>query len=765
MTDQVAIEKNKLLQLSDHARDIIIFSDRTGQILEANSAAITAYGCTKPELLKKKTYELRAGSSTMLAINQLTIADANGLVFEARHMRMDGSVFDAEISSFGIDIEKEHYVMHIVRDISERKRAEARILKDEMRARALFEMSQASSLEIENLARIALGTALRLSGSKIGFIAFVAADVQSIHLIHWGKVPTLNILLPEGNKHFAVNSDCLWGEIILGKKTIIANNLPEISKYKTVLPEEIVAIDNFLGLPLFDMDKLQAIVVVANKEHDYLEDDIRQLTLLFSSMWSVAYRKKSEKQIHDLLENLEKRNIIEKSLATIARHMLTSEMKQDSFDFILSTISNLFRAEVIFIPTINLDNETVQIYKRCNGCTRDACLMDLTQEDICSIAESIPASRVIIQKNESPPVNKIDCIMEEHKLNFLIVAPIYSENKPVGLLLTGYLNAETFNAGEEDALKTIAELCGMYLTREYLNKKIETKNEEISSALESLKQTQMQLIQREKLAGIGQLAAGVAHEINNPLGFVSSNMDVLSHYAEKILGFFKLWKQTIKQPASPINAEYAGTIDMLISYIHDHKLETVINDLDSLIAESQDGVERIAKIVSGLKLFARQDSGEDYYSYNFNTGITTTLTVARNEIKYYADVSEHLQDNLPDAEACGSEINQVLLNMIVNSVYAIREKSEEERGTITISTWDDHNNVYCSIEDTGIGIPEEKLSSIFNPFFTTKPIGQGTGLGLSISYEIIVNKHHGQIMVESKEGQGAKFTIVLPLQQ
>lgn len=160
-------------------------------------------------------------------------------------------------------------------------------------------------------------------------------------------------------------------------------------------------------------------------------------------------------------------------------------------------------------------------------------------------------------------------------------------------------------------------------------------------------------------------------------------------------------------------------------------------------------------------MFSRSDESDTIEDYDLNEGIESTLLVANNEIKYYANVIKKL-GIISSIKVIPVEINQVLLNLIVNAVHAIKEKSPDTQGDIIITTFEEEHFVCCSIEDTGIGIKEEIVSEIFNPFFTTKPVGQGTGLGLSISYEIIKNKHKGDLIVESTPNKGSKFTIKLP---
>ena len=186
--------------------------------------------------------------------------------------------------------------------------------------------------------------------------------------------------------------------------------------------------------------------------------------------------------------------------------------------------------------------------------------------------------------------------------------------------------------------------------------------------------------------------------------------------------------------------------------------------MEPLLQETKDGLRRVRDIVLALRLFSREDQQGRMGEYNLNEGLQNTLVVSRNELKYVAEIKQELRE-IPVIEAIGGQINQVLLNILVNAAYAVKEKNDGRAGLIAIETSSDERYVYCSIRDNGIGMPARVRQDIFNPFFTTKPIGEGTGLGLSISYDIIVNKHHGRIWCESEEGQGTIFTIKLPIKQ
>jgi|GEM_PF-1481375 len=301
---------------------------------------------------------------------------------------------------------------------------------------------------------------------------------------------------------------------------------------------------------------------------------------------------------------------------------------------------------------------------------------------------------------------------------------------------------------------------------ENLNSVLNNRTVEIQETLEKLKATQYQLIQREKLAGIGQLSAGIAHEINNPLGFVSSNMSSLERYLAIFKELLAMYHRLKEQMLTTCDGSIKSLLAEIDQYETEQSLDYILKDLDELFVDVNTGLDRVDKIVKSLRMFTWMDKGSSIYEelYDLNAGIENSLLVAQNEIKYVAMVEREF-GNIPMIVACGSEINQVLLNFIVNAAHAIKKKENDLLGLIRLTTSFDEEFVYCMIEDDGIGISPEFINQVFNPFFTTKPVGEGTGLGLSISYDIIVNQHHGEIFVESKVGLGTKFTIKLPISQ
>jgi two-component system NtrC family sensor kinase len=276
---------------------------------------------------------------------------------------------------------------------------------------------------------------------------------------------------------------------------------------------------------------------------------------------------------------------------------------------------------------------------------------------------------------------------------------------------------------------------------------LEKQNAELARSKAELERLQAQIVHSEKMASLGQLAAGVAHELNNPAGFIYGNMEILSQCTagiERLLRFY----EKVELPA-PLLAE-ANLIKEEIDY------ENSLADIRSIIADCHSGAERIRDVVQNLRLFSRLDEAE-FKKVDLHEGIESTVRLLS---QYYGPdriTLERDYSDLPPVDCYAGQLNQVWMNLLVNAAQATGRE-----GRVRITTRLEHENVMVAISDTGGGIAPEHLKKIFDPFFTTKPVGEGTGLGLSITYGI-VERHGGSITVESREGSGTTFTVSVPV--
>jgi PAS domain S-box-containing protein len=268
---------------------------------------------------------------------------------------------------------------------------------------------------------------------------------------------------------------------------------------------------------------------------------------------------------------------------------------------------------------------------------------------------------------------------------------------------------------------------------------------------DKLRQVQMRMLQTEKLASIGQLAAGVAHEINNPLGYVYSNLHTLRDYVTGLLRLVGAYEDVERRlPTGDATWDSLHVVKSGIDIDH------VRGDVIDLLAESQEGIQRVKKIVQDLKEFSHADSDDKWAFVDLHKGLDSTLNIAKNEFRYKATIEKDY-GALPPVECVMSQINQVFMNILINAGQAITENGE-----IRVATGVLGDDVWIDISDNGCGISAQSIDRIFDPFFTTKQVGIGTGLGLSLSYSI-VEKHGGRIEVASQPGSGARFRVWLPI--
>ncbi|BAU10394.1 ATPase, histidine kinase-, DNA gyrase B-, and HSP90-like domain protein [Leptolyngbya sp. NIES-3755] len=337
--------------------------------------------------------------------------------------------------------------------------------------------------------------------------------------------------------------------------------------------------------------------------------------------------------------------------------------------------------------------------------------------------------------------------MEENELQNRI-QQLEKENrilqKKLQRSLTSQIEAEQTNDRKEALLrKTIQDLQASRATIQHNHEKLQYQAQELEEALSNLKRTQAHLVQSEKMSSLGQLVAGVAHEINNPISFIYGNLIHARKYAENLMQLFQAYQS--QASIAEINA-----------LIEEIDLPFVMNDFPQILRSMQTGAERIEEIVGLLRTFSRLDEAQ-LKTVDLHEGLDSTLMILGSRLNPNIEVIKHY-GNLPKIECYASALNQVFLNLLSNAIDAVEHQDHPQ---ITIQT-EVNQHIQISIRDNGTGIPEDLQTQIFDPFFTTKPIGKGTGLGLSIAYQIITEQHHGNLRCASIVNQGTTFLIELP---
>ncbi len=456
------------------------------------------------------------------------------------------------------------------------------------------------------------------------------------------------------------------------------------------------------------------------------------------------------------IENVLQKKELEETVSLYdASQIILSKIKLEDLSIVIvESLIKILKADDVSLMLVNEENRLFVAHSYgLNG--------DIKKDKRLAMGERIiergPQEKepVILsgKANEYPLFKGIE---EIDDITSAIVCPLYIKNNIIGMLNVNRTTMkEPFNLNDLRKMSIICSQISLAIENAKLYREVEEK-------VQKLEDAQKQLVHSEKMAAIGQLAAGVAHEINNPIGFINSNLGTLGEYTDDIkkllLKYEELSKSSEPQHCSTAAPQHLDNIASLIKETEDIKEEIdicfILDDLEKVIMESKDGAERVKKIVMDLKDFSHPDDSE-LKSANINHGLESTLNIVWNELKYKVTVIKEFGD-IPDINCYPHQLNQVFMNILVNGAHAI-----EEKGEIKISTYQDGDNIIIKISDTGKGIPEEDIPHLFDPFFTTKEVGKGTGLGLSIAYSII-DKHNGHIHVDSTVGKGSTFTIMIP---
>ncbi|MFN4341052.1 MAG: PAS domain-containing protein [Azonexus sp.] len=585
----------------------------------------------------------------------------------------------------------------VAADITARREAEALLDQQTRRAHALLELPwlRKQTDETEFLGQV-LGSIAELTGSRAGFAYTVGDGGERLQLAACWPAR------PDGTAPRAcrLGEAGAWADALRLRQPILIDAYPSAEQDACLPPG--TAPRRLAGVPVFGEDGIQLLACVADKPEPYTLQDIETIQLMANTSWRIASQHRIDQALHVALQ------VVNASPVVCFRWRAAPGWP------------------VIFVS----DNVTRWGYTVAGLMAGQPPFSDMVHPD--------DLARVVDEVARYTAEGRNDYLQEYRLLTgdgrFIWV----SDRTQVGRNASG--EVEFYDGVLTDITERRAqteELTAMLAAQRQLNKRLEEAHN--------------QLLQSEKMASIGQLAAGIAHELNNPIGFVHSNLGTLESYLRDVMEIIDAYDQSLSG-----EGDLAARQAAIARLREERDFDYLRHDIVQLLSESKDGLTRVRKIVQDLKTFSHV-SEQEWQWADLHQGLDSTLNIVWNELKYKCQVVKEYGD-LPPVYCLISQLNQVFMNLLVNASHAI-----ESKGTITIRTRREGNDAVCiEIADTGKGIAPEHLTRIFEPFFTTKPVGKGTGLGLSLSYGII-NRHHGRIEVESELGVGTTFRVILPI--
>jgi PAS domain S-box-containing protein len=671
---------------------MIVLDPEDCSIVDANILALNFYGWDKATFTTMKSDDINVMAPEQIRHEMAMAVASKRSYFEFQHRLANGEVRDVEVFTSPVDFGGRTYLMSAIHDVSARKR-----LQNQMhRAQALTQ----SFID------------------HFPGVAFVKDSALHLMLVN----QSLGTLL-------GVDPQTLIG------KTVHDFFPHDFADKLTEMDRQVLTQGGHRTYPeTFNNRHSEASLFVM--EDDSGERFLGGITLDVTDSYRANERTRAMLQLNELDDKLSEKDFLNRGL---------------------ESAQNLTNSQIGFLHFVNDDQETLELVTwtagALQGCT-------------ATFDSHYPVSQAGIWADclrQGQPVTFNDYAAYTAKkglppghapLTRLISVPVIEGGK--ARMLLGVGNKVTdYDQHDVESLMLMGNALWRSVRRVRAESSLQQQVQALSALNQDLADTQVQLLQSEKMASIGQLAAGVAHEINNPIGFVKSNLGSLAEYVTKLLGVAQAYVQLELQLGEAGSADCAHALAMVRQRKQEADFDFLLADLPTLIAESREGVDRVGKIVRDLKNFSRVGD-TDFEWHDLHAGLESTINVVWNELKYKADVIREYGD-LPHVYCVGSQINQVLMNLLVNAAQAIHE-----HGVITVRTGAQDDQVWIEVQDTGCGIEPDKQARIFEPFYTTKPFGQGTGLGLSIAMGI-VKQHNGSLVLCSAPGKGSIFRMTLPV--
>lgn len=717
MQIQHAIEESRttLRSLIDATTETLLMIDRSGTVLVANQMVARRLGTDITRLVGSCLYDYLPPETAARRKTEFDRVFTTGTPVNFSDDR-EGRVYDIYAYPVFGDTARVEKVVVFASDITERREAERQGRLNESRLQSLYDIYQYGARHIHDILDYSLEKCIAITGSRIGYIYFYDEETKVFTLNSWSKEVHKECTIEGPKIKYDLENTGIWGEAVRQRKPIIINDFQAPHPWKKGYPEGHAALYRFLTIPVIVENRIVLVVGVANKGMDYDQSDVRQLTLLMDSVWNIISQREAEKALRE--SEMKYRNIFENASEGIFQ--ITTEGRFISVNPAFARMAGYGAPEEMVQDV----NTTGKFYLR--------------PEERAAFAKQL--------KNDG------------YVSDFVVL-----HGRKDGGTFWGSINARAIHNIDTGVVYyegTIKDITENRLAEERLRDvlfQLEEKNVELLQAYEELKESQKKTIQSEKMASIGQLAAGVAHEINNPTGFVISNLNSLRKYTARLRDFCEIQERALRELSEADDTRRAAILERTESSRQDLKIGYILEDIGNLIEESLDGADRVKKIVQDLKSFSRVDDTA-FAMADIHSVLETTLNIVWNELKYKGELRKDYGE-IPRTRCNPGQLSQVFMNLLVNAAHSIAQYGE-----IRIKTWHDGQDVFVSISDTGCGISDENKKRLFEPFFTTKEAGKGTGLGLSIACDIMT-KHNGEITVASEVGKGTTMTVRIPIQE
>ena len=720
--------------------DGYLLADLQGRLLEVNEAYCRMSGYSRKELLAMTVADL-VGDDISRELVDLRIRDimSQGMKrFETRHRRKNGEIFDVEASLHYQPLE-DGRIFALLRDITESKRTERQIRRNEDRLRSIVAILQDHPDTVAEFLDHALDEAIKLTDSKIGYIYFYDQDRRELTLNSWSKEVMDQCTIVDPQTCYALDQTGIWGEAIRQRQAVIINDFQADHPLKKGYPEGHAHLLKFMTVPVFREGRIVAVVGVANKDEDYDQTDVLQLTLLMDVVWKSVDIRKGEAALWES-------ESVNAALASLSTALLGAESIDVIAELVLFHGKQLTGSRHGFVGHIDKDTGHLVSTTLSHDIWNECRVTDKTYvfEHFKGLWGWVLDNRQPMMTNAPAADPRSTGIPRGHMpVERFISVPVMLDDRLMGQIALanaerGYTEKDVLTLGRladiySLALQRLETEHALQRSHDLLEERVALRTAELENVNQSLmaeikkrKQLEAETIHKSRLASVGELAAGVAHEINNPINVIINYAQILADESP--------------EPEDP----------QIIP-------QRIIKEGD-----------RVAAIVRNLLNFARASDDEPDFC-DIVEIIDDSLELMRKQLdRDGIRVSIIMPENPPPVIAVFHKMQQVFVNLITNARHALNARYQplDENKHIEIrarvADTEDGACMRTTLTDNGAGIPAEHLERLFDPFFSTKPKGEGTGLGLSICYGI-VRENGGKISIESREGEYTRVIVDLPL--